>query len=1196
MEQSKTLLESMGAPLDTFSPAFYENQKGPVKDWLVSINCGMYYKNFNDDGYDDLETIAAMTVEDFKDIGITKGGHIKKLMKSLTTLEVALEATGLKPDSNSDVVVQNIEMIQTLHSKIEGAWQITTVEYLLSSVLPSSTEERQIALSTPIGNSQLLPITFSVWHGASVDVVYFLYTLYRPSLMWTSPRSKWTLLHYAAHFKRDHLLPLLIALDTNQGFWLKKNSKGATALDLANDSMHQASIKHLANIARAIQHFQETHPTIASEITKHRAAAAKEVAEKERTLELARKRQAEDIKLAKKLAYEEELRRAEAEKLKQAKEDEERRAQEEKRALEQARQEAIEQAKRDAAEKAAAAERERIRVELKAKYEQELKEQQQKEIEAEARAEAERIRKEANQAKQDAVDAENAKRAVKLWLGGLNLSMYYDIMINEGYDDLNTVRSITEESLAAMGIEKVGHVAKLTNAIRALSNRYSAISTASSGTGSTASANDVGKIVLNYHFQIRGRNLSKRKGTKVVLANTNDVQNTPLVAKLTKSSTLGREARVLQLLRAKHGDSANEYVVKMYDYIENYDHDGTSALVLERGVDHRGTLADRFASHHDKQPFIQKISVAYELLQIGQFIHQAGLVWGDVKPGNFVSFNVNNAFRYKAIDFDSCFYSTVNKDHGAAPSSGADIPFSAEIPSLEMLVTPGFIAPERAEMLLLQKEESADTSKVFPTIDSKQDVFIFGLILYRLFTGKEYFPSEQVENGEYEQILASQDFKPVFPKSLRRDVRNILGEMLCRDPSDRASFDQILSHSVWNSEASIRMSTIVNRLDSVEQKILESIEDGFRRVEDQLEGLGHKMDSVFQLIVNLHNSKYPYFCFCLPEVRRNGDSMFEWVDAIKKGTLERIGWSRYFRFYILDEGPMLLPGVCEELDEPLPDMKGISVELPGALLKKMAPYMYFMSKMIAVAVKVGKYIPMARPLMDAVNFDLLSDSFKLIVGVTGQMKKVEGYVKMFESNMKTITKQDKMTKAARAEESTMAAQALEVMEQIFGKDGFGEKGWQKLVASGKIKKVYRRSDGSIHWVAAVHVSLLEKHGYAVDQRLGLMGGDHDRGAKLTATKQPKMSREEAIAYHAFHVDKSSWKPNGSSNVCSNCDVKFTFVNRRHHCRKCGELVCRKCSTQNVLVADIGGKKMRVCDACFGMKSWVEWKNLSVGGK
>ena len=68
---------------------------------------------------------------------------------------------------------------------------------------------------------------------------------------------------------------------------------------------------------------------------------------------MARKRRSDEIKVAKKQAYEEELRRIEAEKLKREKEEEERRAAEQKRALEQAKQDAIEQAKRDAAEKAA---------------------------------------------------------------------------------------------------------------------------------------------------------------------------------------------------------------------------------------------------------------------------------------------------------------------------------------------------------------------------------------------------------------------------------------------------------------------------------------------------------------------------------------------------------------------------------------------------------------------------------------------------------------------------------------------------------------------------------------------------------------------------------------------------------------------------------------------------------------------------
>ena len=59
--------------------------------------------------------------------------------------------------------------------------------------------------------------------------------------------------------------------------------------------------------------------------------------------------------------------------------------------------------------------------------------------------------------------------------------------------------------------------------------------------------------------------------------------------------------------------------------------------------------------------------------------------------------------------------------------------------------------------------------------------------------------------------------------------------MLLRNPDDRYSFAQILKHSIWSSEASMRMSVIVNKLSAVEQRILEIIEDGFNRLEDSVE-------------------------------------------------------------------------------------------------------------------------------------------------------------------------------------------------------------------------------------------------------------------------------------------------------------------------------------------------------------------------
>ena len=71
------------------------------------------------------------------------------------------------------------------------------------------------------------------------------------------------------------------------------------------------------------------------------------------------------------------------------------------------------------------------------------------------------------------------------------------------------------------------------------------------------------------------------------------------------------------------------------------------------------------------------------------------------------------------------------------------------------------------------------------------------------------------------------------------------------------------------------------------------------------------------------------------------------------------------------------------------------------------------------------------------------------------------------------------------EDSLKSVQTLEVVKDIFGTGGFGEEGWKDLVRSGKLKKVYRKDDGSIHWVSAVHVKVLEQNGFVIDERLGM---------------------------------------------------------------------------------------------------------------
>ncbi len=60
-----------------------------------------------------------------------------------------------------------------------------------------------------------------------------------------------------------------------------------------------------------------------------------------------------------------------------------------------------------------------------------------------------------------------------------------------------------------------------------------------------------------------------------------------------------------------------------------------------------------------------------------------------------------------------------------------------------------------------------------------------------------------------------------------------------------------------------------------------------------------------------------------------------------------------------------------------------------------------------------------------------------------------------------------------------------------------------------------------------------------------------------------------------------WTPDKHSARCTRCQVEFTMLNRRHHCRKCGVLVCGKCSSHKMLVPNIDPRRpLRVCDECL----------------
>ncbi|KAM5273190.1 zinc finger FYVE domain-containing protein 21 isoform 2-T2 [Ctenodactylus gundi] len=61
----------------------------------------------------------------------------------------------------------------------------------------------------------------------------------------------------------------------------------------------------------------------------------------------------------------------------------------------------------------------------------------------------------------------------------------------------------------------------------------------------------------------------------------------------------------------------------------------------------------------------------------------------------------------------------------------------------------------------------------------------------------------------------------------------------------------------------------------------------------------------------------------------------------------------------------------------------------------------------------------------------------------------------------------------------------------------------------------------------------------------------------------RMVPEQRAFGSPFGLEEPQWVPDKECSRCMQCDAKFDFITRKHHCRRCGKCFCDRCCSQKV---------------------------------